>query len=223
MRVLVIEDNKELAYNIKEGLEKEGLVIDIANNGEDGEEKAFINDYDAILLDLNLPDKDGIEILEFFRSNKLNTPLIIVTARDGVNELAKGLDLGADDYIVKPFQIIELRARIHAVIRRFYGRTNPDIEAGPIKINPSSRKIYVYNKEVKLGTKEFDIAEYIASRHPDIVSAIDIAEHVYDEYFDPLSSVLRVHIARLKKKLKEVGKKEILITSRGVGYSICED
>ena len=222
MRVLVIEDNKELAYNVKLGLEKEGLVVDIANNGEDGEEKAFINDYDVILLDLNLPDKDGIEILEFFRENKLDIPVIIVTARDGVNELAKGLDLGADDYIVKPFQIIELRARIQAVIRRFYGRTNPNIEVGPLTINPSSRKIYVYNQEVKLGTKEFEIAEYIANRHPDIVSGIDIAEHVYDEFFDPLSSVLRVHIARLKKKLKEVADKDIIITTRGIGYSICE-
>ncbi|KPI48554.1 chemotaxis protein CheY [Clostridioides difficile] len=223
MRVLIIEDNKELSYNIKSGLENEGLVVDIANCGLDGEEKAFINDYDAILLDLNLPDKDGIEILEFFRSNNLNTPIIIVTARDGVNELAKGLDLGADDYIVKPFQIIELRARIQAVIRRFYGRTNPDIKAGPITINPASRKVYVYDKEVKLGTKEFDIAEYIASRYPNIVSSIDISEHVYDEYFDPLSSVLRVHIARLKKKLKEEAGKEIIITTRGIGYSICKD
>lgn len=223
MRVLIIEDNKELAYNMKIGLENEGLVVDIANNGEDGEEKAFINDYDVILLDLNLPDKDGIDILEFFRSNKLNTPIIIVTARDEVNELAKGLDLGADDYITKPFQTIELRARIQAVIRRFYGRTNPNIEVGPLTINPSSRKIYVYDKEVKLGTKEFDIVEYIASRHPHIVSGIDIAEHVYDEYFDPLSSVLRVHIARLKKKLKEASDKDIIITTRGIGYSICED
>ncbi|MDC9306284.1 response regulator transcription factor, partial [Clostridioides difficile] len=152
------------------------FVVDIANCGLDGEEKAFVNDYDAILLDLNLPDKDGIEILEFFRSNNLNTPVIIVTARDGVNELAKGLDLGADDYIVKPFQIIELRARIQAVIRRFYGRTNPNIESGPITINPSSRKVYVYNEEVTLGTKEFDIVEYLASRYPDIVSGIDISE-----------------------------------------------
>lgn len=222
MRALVIEDNKELAYNVKRGLEDEGLVIDIANNGEDGEEKAFINSYDVILLDLNLPDKDGIKILEFFRENKLNTPVIIVTARDGVNELAKGLDLGADDYIVKPFQIIELRARIHAVIRRFYGRTNPNIEVGALTINPSSRKVYVYDKEVKLGAKEFDIVEYIASRHPGIVSGIDIAEHVYDEFFDPLSSVLRVHIARLKSKLKEAAGKEIIITNRGIGYSICE-
>lgn len=222
MRVLVIEDNKELAYNVKRGLEDEGLVVDIANNGEDGEEKAFVNNYDVILLDLNLPDKDGIKILEFFRENKLDTPVIIVTARDCVNELAKGLDLGADDYIVKPFQIIELRARIHAVIRRFYGRTNPNIEAGALTINPSSRKVYVYDKEVKLGAKEFDIVEYIASRHPGIVSGIDIAEHVYDEFFDPLSSVLRVHIARLKSKLKDAAGKEIIITNRGIGYSICE-
>ena len=223
MRALVIEDNKELAYNVKIGLENEGLVVDIANNGEDGEEKAFINNYDVILLDLNLPDKDGIKILEFFRGNKLNTPVIIVTARDGVNELAKGLDLGADDYIVKPFQIIELRARIQAVIRRFYGRTNPNIEVGVLTINPSSRKVYVYDKEVKLGTKEFDIVEYIASRHSGIVSGVDIAEHVYDEFFDPLSSVLRVHIARLKRKLKEVAGKEVIITNRGIGYSICEE
>ena len=223
MRVLIVEDNKELAYNIKLGLEKEGLVVDVANCGYDGEEKAFVNSYDIILLDLNLPDKDGIEILELFRSNKIDIPIIIITARNGVNELARGLDLGADDYIVKPFQIIELRARIQAVIRRFYGRTNPNIEIGILKINPSSRKVYINDEEVKLGVKEFEIVEYIASRHPSIVSGSDIAEHVYDEYFDPVSSVLRVHISRLKKKLKDAAGKEVIITNRGIGYCICEE
>ncbi|MBM7833378.1 response regulator transcription factor [Clostridium sardiniense] len=223
MRILIIEDNKELAYNIKEGLENLKFSVDVANLGLDGEEKAFVNSYNIILLDLNLPDKDGLEILEYLRSNKINTPIIIVTARDEVKELARGLDLGADDYIVKPFQLLELRARIQAVIRRFHGRANPNIIIGNIEVNPASRKVFIDKKEVELGVKEFDIFEYIINRHPDVVSSEDIAEHVYDEFFDPTSSVLRVHIAKLKKKLKEACGKEVLKTTRGKGYSICEE
>ena len=223
MRLLIIEDNKDLAYTMKEGLEKLGFSIDVSNNGVDGEEKAFVNNYDVILLDLNLPDKDGVEILEFLRGNNIETPVIIVTARDEVKDLALGLDLGADDYITKPFEIVELRARIQAVLRRFYGRTNPNITIGSLNINPSSRKVSIDNKEVILGTKEFDIIEYIANKHPSVVSSEEIAEHIYDEFFDPLSSVLRVHIAKLKKKLKEASGRDVIKTIRGKGYLIWEE
>jgi two-component system response regulator QseB len=223
MRLLIIEDNKELAYNMKEGLDNLGFIVDVSNLGLDGEEKAFVNSYDVILLDLNLPDKDGLDILKYLRSNGIDTPIIIVTARDEIKELAKGLDLGADDYIRKPFEIVELRARIQAVIRRFYGRSNPNIVIGSININAGSRKVTIDNKEVPLAVKEFDILEYIANRHPDVVSSEDIAEHIYDEFFDPMSSVLRVHIAKLKKKLKEVSGRDIIKTTRGKGYSIWEE
>ncbi|MHB9945745.1 DNA-binding response regulator [Clostridium botulinum] len=221
MRLLIIEDNIDLANSMKIGLEKMGFHIDVSNTGSDGEEKASINEYDVILLDLNLPDIDGIEILNYLRNESIETPVIIVTARDEVEQLAFGLDNGADDYITKPFKLLELRARIHAVIRRFHGRTNPIMNIGPLQLNPITRTVEIENKPVALASKEFDILEYICYRHPAVVSSEEIAEHIYDENFDPFSSVLRVHIARLKKKLSNSSGKEILINIRGKGYVLC--
>lgn len=222
MRILIIEDDKILADTVKRGLEEFGFSSDIANTSEEGEEKIFINEYDTILLDLNLPDKDGLEILKDIREKGITTPVIIVTARDEIFQRAIGLDLGSDDYIVKPFDLIELRARINAVIRRLYGRVSSEIKIGNLLINPRTRVVTYELKEVKLSTKEFDILEYIANNHPEVVSSESIAEHVYDEFFDPFSSVLRVHIANLRKKLKAVSERDILITLKGKGYRIWE-
>ena len=122
MKVLIIEDFVELSLKMKEALEAIGFSVDVVNDGSSGEEKAYVNSYDAILLDLNLPDKDGIDILKFLRKSEITVPVIIITARDELDDRVLGLDLGADDYLVKPFQIEELRARVQAVIRRFYGR-----------------------------------------------------------------------------------------------------
>ncbi|MBU3137705.1 response regulator transcription factor [Clostridium gasigenes] len=222
MRILIIEDDKELASVVKRGLEKFGFSSDIANTGQDGEEKIFVNEYDSILLDLNLPDKDGLEVLKSIRETGITTPVIIITARNEVKERAMGLDLGSDDYIVKPFDLIELRARINAVVRRLYGRVNSEIKIGGLLINPKTRVVSYKLKEVKLSAKEFDILEYIANNHPNVVSSESITEHVYDEFFDQFSSVLRVHIANLRKKLKIEAEKDILITLKGKGYRIWE-
>ncbi|GIM31549.1 response regulator transcription factor [Paraclostridium bifermentans] len=221
MRLLVIEDNIELSNSMKKGLENMNFKVDISNTGEEGEEKASINEYDVILLDLNLPDTDGIEVLKYLRKKSIDTPIIIITARDNVSDLAIGLDNGADDYITKPFQLLEVRARIHAVIRRFHGRTNPIINIGTLKLNPVNRTVYIDDKEVILAIKEFDILEYICYKHPAVVSSEEIVEHVYDENFDPFSSVLRVHISRLKNKLKNVQGQEVLVNVRGKGYCLC--
>ncbi|MCI9128225.1 MAG: response regulator transcription factor [Eubacterium sp.] len=223
MRLLIIEDNKELANSMKAGLEKAGFQIDISYTGNKGEELAFANHYDVILLDLNLPDKDGIDILKFLRSEQIETPVIIVTARDEIEDRALGLDLGADDYLIKPFQLLELRARVQAVIRRFYGRTSPQIEIGSLIIHPASRKALWNGKEIVLAAKEFDILEYIAEKHPAVVSSEEIVEHVYNEDFDPFSTVLRVHLSKLRKKLEDACGKNILITTRGKGYSLCTE
>lgn len=221
MRLLIIEDSIALSRTMKEGLEEFGFQVDVSYNGLEGEQKAYVTAYDCILLDLNLPDKDGIEILKFLRSHDISVPVVILTARDQIEEKALGLDQGADDYITKPFQLVELRARIQAVIRRSHGRSNPLITLGYIKIHPASRKVYVQDQLVALSSKEFDILEYIAERHPAVVSAEEIVEHVYDEDFDPFSSVLRVHLTRLRRKLKDAAQKDILLTIRGKGYHIC--
>ena len=222
MRVLVVEDNRELVLSVKKGLEQENISVDVAYDGESGEEKAFINSYDGILLDLNLPKKDGLTVLQSLRAEEVESPVIIITARDEIEERAKGLDFGADDYLVKPFELLELKARIRAVIRRYHGRALPQISIGALKIDPLGRRVSYQKTEVVLKPKEFDILLCIAQRHPAVVSSEEISEHVYDEDFDPFSSVLRVHLARLKKKLAEAAEKEVLKTIRAKGYQLCD-
>lgn len=222
MRVLIIEDHVALSMNMKKGLEGYGFFVDVANDGTTGEDKIYCNAYDVILLDLNLPDKDGIEILQFLRKEMINVPVFIVSARDDVLQRTQGLDAGADDYIVKPFQMVELRARIQAVIRRYHGRSNPLIKVGDLMIDPSARKVHIKDQPIELAAKEFDILEYIASKHPAIVSSEELIEHVYDEDYNPFSSVLRVHLARLKKKLSVACGYEVLLNIRGKGYYLCE-
>jgi DNA-binding response OmpR family regulator len=223
LRILIIEDNDELAFKLKRGLSQEGFCVDLASRGEDGEAKAFINEYDAVLLDLNLPDLDGLKLLKSMRAANIGFPIIIVTARDDVGERALGLDLGADDYLVKPFEFIELRARIQAVIRRFQGRTNPMVSVGLLNVDPKCRDAKYSGRSIALKPKEFDILNYIASNHPAVISTEEIIEHVYDEDFDPFSSVVRVHMARLKKALSDAAGYELLKTIRGKGYVLCEN
>lgn len=222
MRVLIVEDNRELALSVRKGLMKENISVDIAFTGEEGEEKAYITEYDAILLDLNLPGKDGLSILTFLRESGIETPIIIVTARHEIEERAKGLDYGADDYLVKPFDFVELMARIRAVVRRFHGRTSPNISIGRLLVNTVKREASIAGNVVSLKPKEFDILLYIAQKSPAVVSTEEIVEHIYDESFDPFSSVLRVHMARLKKQLASSAGKEVLKTIRAKGYQLCE-
>lgn len=223
MRLLIIEDNEDLCEFMKIGLSDAGFTIDTANTGIEGEEKAYLNAYDVILLDLTLPDKDGMEILKSLREAKVETPVMIVSARDEIEERAQGLDFGADDYLTKPFQMLELQARVRAVIRRYYGRTNPNIHVGKLCINPLTRVASWEGENIPLSVKEFDILEYIASRYPEIVSSEDIAEHIYNEDYDPFSTVLRVHLSRLRKKLQAASGGDVLITVRGKGYYIRTD
>ncbi len=222
MRLLIIEDDQDLAFSMKQGLEKYGFYADISNLGLEGEEKAYAHAYDVVLLDLNLPDKDGTEVLKFLRRSGVDTPVLIITARDEMEERAMGLDLGADDYISKPFQILEIRARIQAVVRRYYGRTNPVITIGALSVNPATRTAAVGGTPVELAPKEFDILEYLAQKHPAVTTAEEVAEHIYDETFDPSSSILRVHFSRLKRKLADASGREILQNIRGKGYWLCE-
>lgn len=222
MRVLVIEDNRELAFSVQKGLEREKFLVDLAFTGLEGEEKAYVNTYDAILLDLNLPDKDGLAILHFLREKAVDSPIIIITARDEIEERAKGLDFGADDYLVKPFELLELTARIRAVVRRFHGRATPQIKINELMIDPVKRCASYGMHEIVLKPKEFDILLCIAQKHPAVVSTEEIAEHVYDENFNPFSSVLRVHMARLKKQLAQASGKDLLKTIRAKGYQLCE-
>lgn len=220
MRLLIIEDDVNILNYLKKELVTNGLCIDIANNGIEGEEKAFVNDYDLILLDLSLPDKNGIDILKYLRNEKIDTPVIVITGNNSPSNISNILNYGADDYMTKPFEVEVLIARIHAVIRRFNGKINPEIKVGNIKINTITRNVFINNIKIELTTKEFDILEYLAIKYPAVISSQDILEHVYDEHFNPFSSVLRVHIAKLRKKIKKCSGEESLFTVRGKGYTL---
>ncbi len=221
MRILYIEDSADLANNTKYQLEKMGFQVDVAYDGPTGEEKAYVNNYDVLLIDINLPGKNGIDVLDFLRKEGVSTPSIMVTANNGTNSKVTALDIGADDYISKPFDIDEMRARIQAVIRRVNGVSTKTIKIGDIAVVPSTRAITCFNKEISLSPKEYDIFEYMAMKHPKVVSTEEISEHVYDEYFDSFSSVLRVHIGRTKKKINDAIGYELITNIRGKGYKIC--
>lgn len=220
MRLLIIEDNKDLVKSMRLGLND--FQIDACHDGLEGEVMAITNEYDAIVLDLNLPSKDGIDILKALRMEGLGVPIIILSARGALKERMLGLDLGADDYLTKPFEIAELHSRLHALIRRSYGKAESILNVCGLSMNPLSRTVSYDGVPIDLKPKEFDILECIMLRHPEVVSSEMIAEHVYDDSFDPFSSVLRVHIARLRKQLNDVSGKDFLMNIRGKGYFLWE-
>ncbi len=223
MRLLIIEDNQGLNQEMVMAMEAAGYSVDFSYTGEEGEILVLANSYDAILLDLNLPDRDGMEVLSFIRNEGLKTPVIIISGRDELEDRIEGLDQGADDYLVKPFELAELKARVHALIRRSFGRTQSIMELGSLSIDPLTRDVQWNHVSIPLTAKEFDIIEYLGMSHPHIVSSEKLVEHVYDDSLDPFSSVLRVHIARLRKKLVEGSGTDLLITHRGKGYSLWDE
>lgn len=220
MRILIIEDNIQLSSLMSERLHTFGYVCDRAACGEEADLKLNDNAYDAVLLDLNLPDYDGLDLLKRWRAHHVEIPVLVVTARDDVDDRVKGLQLGSDDYIIKPFEFKELHARIQAVIRRFRGRTSPAINIDGLLVNPTTRTVTLNDSKISLSPKEYDIVEYIASQHPRIISNFEIAEHVYNEDFDPFSGVIRVHMANIRKKLMVNGI-SFLCNEKGKGYYLC--
>ncbi|MDL2218717.1 response regulator transcription factor [Christensenellaceae bacterium OttesenSCG-928-M15] len=220
MKLLIIEDEIDLAALMKKGMEEKQFTVDLAHDGAGGEQYATLNAYDAILLDLNLPDMDGMEVLKSIRTQGVDTPVIIVSARNTAKQKSEALDLGADDFLVKPFDFLELTSRIYAVTRRFYGRTNPSIAIGSLLINPATRQVQFCGHEMDFSAKEFEILFYIAKRYPEIVSAEELIEHVYDEELDPFSSVLRVHFVNMRKKFKRISPEPVFETVKSKGYRI---
>ncbi len=222
MRLLIIEDNVTILDYMKIELEKKGFCVDIAITGGVGEEKAYINEYDLILLDLKLPDKDGNQIVKYLRDENISTPIIIISGCYDTENILSCFNLGADDYIKKPFQIEELIARINAVIRRSCGKSTPVINIGNLLIDTRLREVKYKNKKIKLTSKEYDILEYLSLKYPLVISSEELLEHVYDEHFDIFSSVLRVHITKLRKKIKNITGVDVLVNIRGKGYAVRE-
>lgn len=220
MRILVVEDEIDLLEAIAEGLRIDGYAVDTSDNGEEGLELALINEYDLIILDLNLPGMDGIDILKHIRENNKLIKILILTARSSIEDRVTGLDLGANDYLVKPFHFDELEARIRCLLRIKFIQEDNIINNGNLKIDIKSRKAYISDEFVKLTKKEFAILEYLMKHKNTVVSQEELIEHVWDNSVDMFSNSVRVHINSLRKKIKQYIDKDIINNVVGEGYII---
>jgi two-component system OmpR family response regulator len=215
MRVLVVEDEPDLLRALAQSLREAGYAIDEASDGEEGLYKAASWEYDAVVLDLMLPKLDGWSFLTQFRRSR-KTPVLILTARDGVTDRVRGLDSGADDYLVKPFQLTELLARVRALIRRSAGQADSVITIGDVTIDMRARAAARAGQDVKLTAREFSLIEFLALHRGKLVTRTQIYEHLFDEDDDSLSNLVDVHVSNLRKKLG----KDFITTRRGQGYAI---
>ncbi|MGL5756677.1 MAG: response regulator transcription factor [Paraclostridium sp.] len=220
MRILVVEDEVDLLEAISEGLRIDGYAVDTSEDGEEGLELAIVNDYDLIILDLNLPNMDGLDILKNIRINDKLTKILILTARSSIKERVKGLDLGANDYLVKPFHFDELEARIRCLLRIKFIQEDEELKYKNLKINIKSRKTYIDDYEIKLTKKEFAILEYLMKNINKTISQEELIDHVWDNSVDMFSNAVRVHINSLRKKLKVKLDEDIIKNVVGVGYII---
>ena len=215
MRILVVEDEPRLARSLAKALREEGYAVDCAETGDDGLYKAESWDYDLILLDVMLPGLDGWELLKRLRKKK-STPVLMLTARDTAQDRVRGLDSGADDYLVKPFDLAELLARVRALIRRATGQAQPLITLEDVVIDPRARSVSRQGEVLTLTAREYAVLEYLALHRGEVVSRTTLYEHLFDENEDSMSNLLDVHVFNLRKKLG----RDLIVTRRGQGYLI---
>ncbi len=222
MRILIIEDNQKLATSLKKGLEMEGYAVDHLSDGETGQRRieTHFENYDLIILDLMLPKYDGISICKNWRKQNIFLPIIMLTAKDAIEDKVLGLNSGADDYLVKPFSFSELLARIKALLRRPQKSLSTQLKVRDLMLDLDTKKVFRKNKEIKITLKEFTILEYLM-RHPDqVLSREQIIDHVWDFAFDSFSNLVDVHIKNLRKKIDDSYDEKILETVHGMGYRI---
>jgi len=215
MRVLIVEDEPDLLRSLAQALREEGYAVDTAADGEEGFYKADNSDYDAIVLDVMLPKMDGWEILKRLRKAK-KTPVLMLTARDQTRDRVRGLDSGADDYLVKPFDLDELFARLRAIIRRSANKTTNVIEIRDVKVDTASRNVSLKGKAVELTAREYALVEFMALHRGEVVTRTQLYEHLFDENDETLSNLLDVHVSNVRKKLGA----DFIVTRRGHGYCI---
>lgn len=222
MRLLLIEDYQPLARSLTQGLREAGYAVDAAVDGEKGLALAQSTSYDAVVLDLMVPKIDGLTILRRLRADGANVGVLIITARDQLSDRIGGLDLGADDYLVKPFAFDELLARLRAVIRRRYGATANIVKVGDLELDTAGRTVRRAGTPVALSAREFALLEYLALRRGQVVSRTEIWEHVYDFATEPSSNIVDVYVGYLRRKLGdgEGALPRLIHTHRGLGYSL---
>jgi two-component system, OmpR family, response regulator len=220
MRLLVVEDDAKLARALQRGLQREGYVIDLADTGDEGLSQARENDYDVVLLDVMLPGRDGFSVCRAMRRSERWTPVLMLTARDQVSDRIRGLDAGADDYLVKPFDFGELLARLRALIRRGPSERPPVLEVGDLRVDPASRVVSRGGNEIELTVREFALLHFLARHAGEVVSREQLLEHVWDDAGDGSTNVVDVYVGYLRNKLDRPLRKKMIRTVRGVGFRL---
>ena len=218
MRILIIEDNPKVAGFIKRGLQEEHYAVDLASDGEEGLFLAQNSEVDLIILDLLLPKQNGLEVLRALRKDRINTPVLILTAKDSPKNKVEGLDLGADDYLTKPFGFEELLARVRALIRRKNGLATNTLKLADLEMDLVKHKVTRGQKEIDLTNREYALLQYFLNHVGRIVTRTMLSSHVWEQDFDTSSNVIDVHIARLRRKIDDEFPEKLLRTIRGTGY-----
>ncbi len=218
MHILFVEDEIKIASFVQSGLKEQGFVVDYCDNGNEGYERAIANEYDAIILDIMVPGKDGLAILKGLRRSQKNTPVILLTARNELDDRLEGLNLGADDYIAKPFFVEELVARLHAVVRRSVGDRQNLLSVGSVKLDRITREVTCNQQVVELTTREFNLLEYLMRSPGRVLTRTQILEHIWGYDFNPNTNVVDVCVQRLRKKIDRLDEHSWIESVRGVGY-----
>lgn len=218
MRLLVVEDDPVAAALFAKGLREHAYVVDVAGDGPAALERALVNEYDLIVLDVMLPGIDGLEVCRQLRARRNAVPILMLTARGGVDDRVDGLDAGADDYLSKPFHFPELLARVRALLRRGPALGPSVLRAADLSIDTRTRRVERSGRAIQLTTKEYTLLAYLTRRQGQIVTRPDISEHVWDENFDPLSNVIDVYVQRLRRKVDDGHAQKLIHTRRGAGY-----
>jgi two-component system copper resistance phosphate regulon response regulator CusR len=220
MRILVVEDDPEGGRVLCKGLRQQAFAVDLASDGLGALHKAFVNSYDLIILDVMLPGKDGRQICRELRAGGNDTPILMLTARDQIPDRIAGLNAGADDYVVKPFDLGELLARVHALLRRGQRLSGPVLHIADLQIDTHQRKVYRAEQPIPLTAKEYALLEYLAWREGAVVGRAEISEHVWDETYDPTSNLIEVYVQRLRRKVDAGHAVRLIHTRRGEGYQL---
>jgi len=223
MRVLLVEDERTTARLLAKGLREQAYAVDVIHDGLVASERLADSDYDIVVLDVMLPRQSGLDVCRRLRAAGKHVPVLMLTARDGVEARIDGLDTGADDYLTKPFDFRELLARMRALIRRRSLPLSPDrVVVGPLTIDSRTRELFIDDRAITLTAREFALIEYLSLRRGDVVSRKDLAKHVWDDSYDPLSNVIDVYVQRLRRKIDPPGQPSLIRAHRGEGYQLVE-
>ena len=223
MKILVVEDEKKVSSFIKRGLEEEKYDVDIANDGEEGLRMALDKAYDLIVLDWMLPKRDGLSVVKEMRGRSTMTPVLMLTAKDSVEDIVAGLDSGSDDYLTKPFAFAELLARVRALLRRSEMDRGAELRFADLRIDPVTHKVWRSEKEIDLTAKEYALLEYFMRNPNQVLTRTMIADHVWDYTFDSFTNIIDVYVNYLRKKIDRDADKKLIHTVRGVGYILKEE